>query len=235
MIQHGALRSFCSKFLLNSLKAYSNSFKLLGIAKRISSSKFCTMEKAGNSMIDAPRTLKNPLVWIDLEMSGLNVETDKILEFACLLSDGQLENVKEGPSYVIHQSDDVLDNMNEWCTNQHSKTGLTESCRKSTVSEADAEKWVMEFLEENGIKQGEARLAGNTVYMDRLFLAKYMPKIDQHLHYRIVDVSSVKELCKYWYPSKFYQAPNKEGNHRAMEDIYASLKELKYYREKIFV
>ncbi|XP_065342978.1 oligoribonuclease, mitochondrial isoform X2 [Cloeon dipterum] len=178
---------------------------------------------------------KHPLVWIDLEMTGLDLEKDKILEIACLLTDGELNNVKEGPELIIHQTDEILDNMNEWCTNQHGKTGLTESCRKSRVTEAEAEKRVMEFLIENGIQPGQAHLAGNSVYVDRQFLSKFMPEIDKYLHYRIVDVSSVKELCKYWYPEKRLNTPAKEGNHRAMGDIYNSLHELKYYKHNIFM
>ncbi|CAB3362163.1 Hypothetical predicted protein [Cloeon dipterum] len=167
-------------------------------------------------------------------MTGLELEKDKIMEIACLLTDGDLNNVREGPGLIIHQADEILDNMNKWCTEQHGKTGLTKSCRKSQVTEADAEEQVIKFLKENGIQPGEAHLAGNTVYVDRLFLSKFMPKIDKYLHYRIVDVSSIKELCKYWYPEKHLDAPAKDGNHRAMGDIYNSLQELKYYKDNIF-
>ncbi|KAF4522150.1 hypothetical protein B566_EDAN012612 [Ephemera danica] len=157
------------------------------------------------------KSIKNPLVWIDLEMTGLDEMNDRIMEIAVLITDGDLNTVAEGPNLIIHQDDALLENMNSWCIRQHGETGLTKACKES-----------------------QCPLAGNSIHTDRKFLARYMPRIDQYLHYRLVDVSSVKELCKAWYPEEYENSPEKYGNHRALGDIRCSVEELKYYREHIF-
>ncbi len=168
-----------------------------------------------------------------MEMTGLDPETDRVLEIAALVTDSELEIVAEGPSLVVHQSDDVLAGMDEWNTRTHGGSGLTERVRQSTLTDAQAEAQIMAFLEEH-CPPREAPLAGNSVHQDRRFLVRYMPKIDAHLHYRIVDVSTVKELGQRWYPDAYGKRPLKKGNHRALDDIKESIEELRYYRSAFF-
>ncbi|EEC12271.1 YJER protein, putative, partial [Ixodes scapularis] len=137
----------------------------------------------------------NGLVWIDLELTGLELETCKIMEIACLVTDGQLNLLSEGIDIAIHQPDEVLEGMNDWCKEHHGKSGLTQACRESSVTVEEAEQRVLSLVSQL-VPPGKCHLAGNTVYMDRLFLARYMPELNSYLHYRIVDVSTVKELCR---------------------------------------
>lgn len=174
-----------------------------------------------------------PLVWIDLEMTGLNVEVDRILEIACIVTDGRLTKSVEGPDLVISQPKECLDNMGEWCREHHGASGLTKRVLQSTITERDAEKQVIEFIEKH-IGSDTALLAGNSVYMDLLFLKKYMPKLAALLPHVLVDVSSIMALCIRWFPAERKKAPTKEKNHRAMDDIRESIRELKYYKESIF-
>ncbi|UYV75246.1 hypothetical protein LAZ67_12003090 [Cordylochernes scorpioides] len=168
----------------------------------------------------------------DATMTGLNVEESTILEVACVVTDGDL-NVKAEMEVVINQSEEVLKSMNTWCVEQHFKSGLTQASLESNVSLKEAEEMLTSFLIRHTIK-GVNPLAGNTVYMDKLFLSKYMPSALNQLHYRIVDVSSVKELCRRWYPQIYYSwGKQKTFKHRAMEDIKESIEELKYYRENL--
>ncbi|MBX3247682.1 MAG: oligoribonuclease [Myxococcales bacterium] len=173
------------------------------------------------------------LVWIDMEMSGLDAERERILEIAVLVTDGELEVIAEGPSLVVHQSDEVLAGMDEWNTKHHGDSGLTERVRASTVTETEAEAQVLAFLSEHCAPKS-APLAGNSVHQDRRFLRRYMPKLDDFLHYRIVDVSTIKELGSRWYPREYDGRPNKRAQHRAMDDIRESLEELRYYRQAFF-
>lgn len=173
------------------------------------------------------------LVWIDLEMTGLNVYTDKIIEIACIITDGNLNVVAEGPELVIHQEKDIMDSMDEWCTNQHGSSGLTAKVLNSTVSTKDAEDQVLEFIKRHVNEMGSGILAGNSVHMDKEFLRKEMPDLLGYLHYRLVDVSTVKALAQNWYPNLAMMS--KAESHRALDDIRESIKELKYYRDKIFV
>ncbi|CAI8021349.1 Oligoribonuclease, mitochondrial [Geodia barretti] len=173
------------------------------------------------------------LVWVDLEFSGLDVSKDQILEIACVITDKELNVLAEGPDIIIHQSDEVLGSMNDWCVTHHGESGLTEASRCSRVGLGEAEEQMLEFVKQN-VPAGRCPLAGNTIHMDKRFLDKYMPRLMQHLHYRIVDVSSVKELCRRWYPAVFSKAPKKQLKHRAVEDIRESIAELKYYRGTIF-
>ncbi|XP_027091839.2 oligoribonuclease [Coffea eugenioides] len=176
---------------------------------------------------------KLPLVWIDLEMTGLNIEIDRILEIACVITDGSLTNSIEGPHLVIHQENDCLDRMGEWCQQHHAASGLTDKVLISTITECEAEKQVVEFVKKN-VGTYTPLLAGNSVYMDFLFLKKYMPELASLFSHVLVDVSSVKALCLRWYPRDNKKAPQKENKHRAMDDIKESIAELKYYKENIF-
>lgn len=173
------------------------------------------------------------IVWVDLEMSGLDLDKEHILEMACLITDDQLNIVAEGPELIIHQEDSVLDNMGEWCQKQHGNSGLTEAVRKSNISLEDAEQQMLDFVKKHTHKK-QAPLAGNSVHVDRQFLEKYMKNFLNHLHYRIIDVSTVKELCRRWYPEDLGNAPTKNLSHRALDDIKESIEELKYYRSTIF-
>lgn len=176
----------------------------------------------------------NRMVWVDLEMTGLNVDTDKIIEIACIVTDSQLNVIAEGPHLIIHESDDLLSGMDEWCQEHHGASGLTKAVKESTISTKDAEDEVLAFVKKYTPPK-VCPLAGNSVHVDKKFLDKYMPRFSDHLHYRITDVSTVKELCKRWYPDIYNGAPVKLGTHRAMEDIMESIKELKYYKNNIFL
>lgn len=173
------------------------------------------------------------LVWMDLEMSGLEVDQCRILEIATLVTDGQLEVLAEGPELVVHQPDAVLAAMNDWNRDHHGASGLTERVRASTTSEADAERLTLEFVAAH-VGPRAAPLAGNSVHQDRAFLGRYLPRLEQHLHYRNVDVSTVKELVRRWYPAAYEQRPKKKAKHRALDDIRESIEELRYYRKVAF-
>ncbi|GMY24192.1 oligoribonuclease isoform X1 [Fagus crenata] len=177
--------------------------------------------------------LKLPLVWIDLEMTGLNVEIDRILEIACIITDGNLTKTLEGPDLVIHQNKECLDKMGEWCQSHHKESGLTKKVLQSTISEKEAEKQVMEFVK-GIVGRHTPLLAGNSIYVDLLFLKKYMPDLAALFSHVLVDVSSLKALCIRWYPRDNKKAPSKKNKHRAMDDIRESIMELKYYRDNIF-
>jgi len=174
----------------------------------------------------------NLLVWMDLEMTGLTPLQDKILEIATVITDTDLNIVEQGPELVIYQSEEVLADMNDWCKEHHGQSGLVEKVRKSTISENEAEQQTLEFLKKY-IKEDQAPLCGNSIHQDRNFLAKHMKQLDSYLHYRNIDVSSIKELTFRWYPDlpKF----KKENKHTALEDVLESIKELNYYREKVFI
>ena len=171
------------------------------------------------------------LVWIDLEMTGLNPATDTILEIATIITDDQLNVLARGPELVIHQPEEILAAMDEWVTKQHGFTGLTEEVRQSRMSMHEAEQQTLEFIKQHCLSE-TSPLCGNTVWMDKIFLRHYMPKLEAFFHYRVLDVTAVKLLAQYWYPdlSEF----EKKDTHRALEDIGESIKELGYYREHIF-
>jgi oligoribonuclease len=172
-----------------------------------------------------------PLVWMDLEMSGLDPDTCQILEIATLVTDGDLNIVAEGPDIVIHQPEPVLAAMDAWCTQQHGTSGLTAQVQASTVSLAEAEARTLEFLRAH-CPPGKSPLCGNSIGHDRRFLLRYMPQVASYLHYRSVDVSSIKELTRRWYPA--LSAPRKGETHRALDDIRESIAELRHYRERVF-
>ncbi len=175
-----------------------------------------------------------PIVWMDLEMTGLDPERERIIEIAVLVTNANLEVVAEGPNLVIHQPDELLDAMDEWNTKHHGASGLTDRVRASTIAEAEAEAEVLAFVKQHcGPRQ--APLAGNSIHQDRRFLYRYMKDLDAYLHYRLIDVSTVKELVRRWYPSVHRALPRKNETHRALDDIRESLAELKLYRSKVFV
>lgn len=174
------------------------------------------------------------LVWIDLEMSGLDPARERILEIATIITDGQLDIIAEGPELVVHQPDALLAEMDDWNRNHHGASGLIDRVRASTISEEEAAGRTLEFLSQH-VPERAAPLAGNSVHQDRLFLSRYMPALDHYLHYRIVDVSTVKELVRRWSPKAFEARPRKKGSHRALDDIRESIDELRYYRSAVFV
>ncbi len=169
-----------------------------------------------------------PLVWIDMEMSGLVPDRDRILEVAMIVTDADLNVLAEAPVFVLHQSDEVLDAMDSWNKATHGKSGLVDKVRASRLTEPEAEARLIEALRPV-VGPGVAPLCGNTVHQDRRFMARYMPALDAYLHYRIVDVSTLKELAKRWRPDVL-QGVAKEGRHEALADIYESIAELRHYR-----
>ncbi|KAH8280949.1 hypothetical protein KR054_005506 [Drosophila jambulina] len=173
------------------------------------------------------------LVWMDLEMTGLDIEKDKILEVSCIITDQDLNIKSEGPCFAINHPQEVYDTMNEWCIKHHNESGLVKRCQSSTVKPEQASELILSYLKAN-IPQRTCPLAGNSVYMDRLFLRRFMPAVDEYLHYRIVDVSTIKELARRWHPEVLKNAPKKTFVHRSLEDIYESINELKYYKQNLF-
>ncbi|XP_068096943.1 oligoribonuclease, mitochondrial [Hyperolius riggenbachi] len=177
--------------------------------------------------------MEQRMVWVDLEMTGLDIKKDEIIEMACIITDSELNILAEGPNLIIKQPDELLDGMSEWCKEHHGQSGLTEAVRNSKVSLPQAEYEFLSFIRQN-TPPGVCPLAGNSVHVDKVFLNKYMPQFMRHLHYRIVDVSTIKELCRRWYPVEYELAPKKASSHRALDDIQESIKELRFYREHIF-
>jgi oligoribonuclease len=173
------------------------------------------------------------IVWIDLEMTGLDPERERILEAAVLITDSQLQVIAEGPDLVVHQPDELLAAMDAWNTEHHGASGLTARSRASSVTEAEAERQLLDFVRAHCDPQ-TAPLAGNSVWQDRRFLARYMREFERYLHYRLIDVSTIKELARRWYPQALAAAPIKRDAHRALEDIRESLAELRYYRQVVF-
>lgn len=173
----------------------------------------------------------NALIWIDMEMSGLNPETERILELAVVITDAQLNTVAEAPVLVVHQPDSVLDAMDNWNRSTHGKSGLIDRVRASTLTEADAESRMVEFLAQH-VPSGVSPICGNSVHQDRRFLVRYMPKLDEFFHYRLIDVSTLKELCRRWKP-EVLGGMVKHGKHEALADIHESIEELRYYRAQI--
>ncbi|MCK9897027.1 oligoribonuclease [Frankia sp. AgB32] len=174
-------------------------------------------------------------MWIDCEMTGLDASSDLLLEVACLVTDSELNVLDEGVDLVISAPDEALDAMVPVVREMHQTSGLTEAVRRSTVSLADAERIVLDYVRARVPEVRKAPLCGNSIATDRTFLARYMPSLDAHLHYRMIDVSSIKELARRWYVRTYYAAPAKRGGHRALADIQESIEELRYYRTALFV
>ncbi len=175
----------------------------------------------------------NALIWIDLEMTGLNSDTDRIIEVATIVTDSELNIVAEGPVLAVHQTDAVLAGMDEWNQRTHGSTGLIERIRQSTLSEADAERLTLEFLQQH-VPRNKSPMCGNSICQDRRFLARTMPQLEAWFHYRNLDVSSIKELVKRWKPG-LCNGVVKKNTHKALDDIRESIEELKYYREHFFI
>ena len=172
------------------------------------------------------------LTWIDLEMTGLNTDTDRIIEIATIVTDANLNILAEGPVMAIHQKDIVLNGMDEWNTRQHGKSGLVERVRRSTIDEAEAEAKTIEFLS-RFVDAKKSPMCGNSICQDRRFLYRTMPKLEEFFHYRNLDVSTVKELARRWRP-EIMGGLSKESSHQALNDIRDSITELRYYREYFF-
>jgi oligoribonuclease len=174
------------------------------------------------------------IVWIDCEMTGLSLTNDALIEVAALVTDFDLKQLGDGVDVIIKPSQEALDQMNDFVRAMHTKSGLLEELAGG-VTMAQAQQQVMDYLREFAPEAGKWPLGGNTVSTDRGFLARDMPELESHLHYRIIDVSSVKELAHRWYPRAYFNAPAKNGGHRALADIRESIEELRYYREAVFV
>jgi oligoribonuclease len=179
--------------------------------------------------------VRDELVWIDCEMTGLDLGSDKLIEIAALVTDADLNILGDGVDVVIHADDAALSSMIDVVAEMHSRSGLIDEVKASTVDLAAAEAMVLDYIG-NHVKQPKtAPLAGNSIATDRSFIARDMPKLDSYLHYRMIDVSSIKELCRRWYPRIYYGQPVKGLAHRALADIHESIRELKFYRRTAFV
>ena len=180
-------------------------------------------------------SVRDELVWIDCEMTGLDLGSDKLIEIAVLVTDGDLNILGDGLDLVIHADDAALTGMLPVVTEMHTRSGLIEEVRASTVDLATAEAAVLDYIRKHVKQAKTAPLAGNSIGTDRGFIARDMPALDAFLHYRMIDVSSIKELCRRWYPRIYYGQPTKGLAHRALADIHESIRELKYYRGTAFV
>lgn len=178
--------------------------------------------------------MNDKLVWIDCEMTGLSLETDALIEVAALVTDFELNVIGDGIDLIIKPPQAALEQMNELVTNMHTTSGLLEELDKG-LSLRDAEEAVLAYVRELVPEPGKVPLAGNSIGTDRAFLARDMVELVDHLHYRVVDVSSIKELARQWYPRAYFASPSKAGNHRALADIQESIEELRYYRAAVFV
>ncbi len=183
---------------------------------------------------DEVAPLELPLVWIDLEMTGLDPDAEVIVEVAVIVTDGRLEQLEEGPDLVVQAPPDVLDGMDPVVVRMHAASGLTEAVRASRLTAAEAEEQVLDFVRRWVPQPRTAPLAGNSVHADRAFLRRHMPALEAYVHYRNVDVSTVKELARRWYPEALENAPRKNGGHRALADIRESIEEMRYWREAVF-
>ena len=173
----------------------------------------------------------NNLIWIDLEMTGLNPEKDHIIEMATIVTDSDLNIIAESPVFAIHQSDELLNGMDDWNTRQHNSSGLVTRVKASGIDEKQAEAEMLQFLKQY-VPEGKSPMCGNSVWQDRRFLSRYMPELEKFFHYRLIDVSTLKELALRWAP-RVYNGVQKESRHLALDDIRDSINELKYYRENL--
>lgn len=178
--------------------------------------------------------ISDNLVWIDCEMTGLNVERDCLVEVAVVITNSELEILDEGLNLVIKPRPESWANMNDFVRNMHTESGLINDVENG-LELADAEQLILDYVKQYVPEARQAPLAGNSIGTDRMFLNRYMPELDQHLHYRNIDVSSIKELTRRWYPRAYFQLPKKEGGHRALADILESITELRYYRNTVLV
>ena len=174
------------------------------------------------------------MLWIDLEMTGLDPDQERIIEIAAILTDSKLKVLDQVGPMVIHQNDELLDNMDEWNTKHHGQSGLTDQVRASKFNEASGEKLILDLLDNFNVENKKAILCGNSIWQDRRFMERYMPNILDRLHYRLLDVSSIKLVKELWYPKLPYFEKPKEA-HRALDDIKESLREMRYYQENLFI
>lgn len=172
---------------------------------------------------------QNALVWLDMEMTGLNPDTDRIIEIAMVVTDSQLKTVAESPAWVVHQSDAVLDGMDDWNKNTHGRSGLIDKVKASAADEAGVEAQCLDFIKLH-VPALASPMCGNSICQDRRFMFRYMPKLEAYFHYRNLDVSTLKELCKRWKP-ELAKGIIKNGKHTALADIYESIEEMKFYRD----
>ena len=175
----------------------------------------------------------NNLIWVDMEMTGLNPDTDRIIEVALVITDSQLNTLAEGPVLVVHQSDAILDGMDKWNKSTHAKSGLIDKIKASQLTEADVEAQMIAFLKQH-VPSGASPMCGNSICQDRRFMARSMPQLEAYFHYRNLDVSTLKELVKRWKPD-IASGFSKDSKHEALSDIYDSINELKYYRQHFIV
>jgi len=181
------------------------------------------------------RAADSQLVWLDLEMTGLDVEQHSIVEIACIVTDSDLQPLDDGIDIVVHQDADAMARMDDFVRKMHTKSALVPAIAASEVSVADAEARTLVYVRTHVPAPGTAPLCGNSIGTDRRFLDRYMHELDTYLHYRSIDVSSLKELCRRWYPDVYTKRPNKAEQHRALDDIRESIAELRFYREKLFI
>ena len=179
--------------------------------------------------------MRDELVWVDCEMTGLDLAKDRLIEIAALVTDGELNVLGDGVDVVIHTDEDALTGMIDVVTEMHTRSGLTDEVRASTVDVGEAEAMVLDYIKAHVPQAKMAPLAGNSIATDRGFIARDMPALDDYLHYRMIDVSSIKELCRRWYPRIYYGQPEKGLAHRALADIQESIRELQFYRRTAFV
>jgi len=175
------------------------------------------------------------LVWLDMEMTGLDPDRERIIEVATILTDGQLNEIAIGPELVIHQPDEVLAAMDDWNKSHHGASGLIDRVKSSTVTDAQAEEQTIAFVNAHVPAKERPVLAGNSIHQDRRFIRRYMPALEKRLHYRMVDVSTIKELARRWFPSLINKQKAKKETHRALDDIRESIDELRFYKERVFV
>jgi len=175
------------------------------------------------------------LVWLDMEMTGLDPDRERIIEVATILTDGQLNEIAIGPELVIHQPDEVLAAMDDWNKSHHGASGLIDRVKSSTVTDAQAEEQTIAFVNAHVPAKERPVLAGNSIHQDRRFIRRYMPALEKRLHYRMVDVSTIKELARRWFPSLINKQKAKKETHRALDDIRESIDELRYYRRAVFI
>ncbi|XP_021963916.1 oligoribonuclease isoform X2 [Folsomia candida] len=177
--------------------------------------------------------MDDKLIWVDCEMTGLDYNKEMIMEIGCIITDRYLNEIARQPSIVVHVPDEKLNSMDTWCLKHHGDSGLTDACRQSTLTNEVVDEQLFHFLQEH-TKTKECPMAGNSIYMDRIFIAKQFPKFHSHFHYRNIDVSTIKELVRRWFPDEYSQTPKKKFSHRVLDDILDSIAELKYYRSAVF-
>ncbi len=180
-----------------------------------------------------PGNNAEPMIWVDMEMSGLKPDSDRILEIAMIVTDAHLNVIATAPVWVVHQADEVLGGMDAWNKGTHTKSGLVDKVRDSALNEYAVEEQCIAFLKQY-VKANTAPMCGNSICQDRRFMTRYMPKLEAYFHYRNVDVATIKELCKRWQP-ELVKGFNKQQAHTALADIMESIEELKYYREHFFI